>query len=214
MARKEIEVVSFVSSNEKPYDAYKKVDIEAIENSLENDNLTPMERRKLEVIYQNCLLLQKNSFNEKTRFLEEKTKSELRARRIQEMKQEKEKTLHARKIVIRAGIIALLAAGSIGGIKLYHDTQIKPIKILNEEYDKIYSSVTVENGQTLSEIAKEIYKNYPQDVKDVRTLDDLINEIANMNHIENINDIRQGQMLVIPKQYVEAEDEISTDKTY
>lgn len=213
MAEKEIQVFDFMKQNNLYID-YQNIDINDIERKLENDNLTAIERRRLEAIHKNCMLLKKDAFTDKTNFLEDETRREFRKKRLEEMKKVKEKTLHARKILIRAGIITLLASGGIGGLKIYHDTQIKPIEIINEKYDKTYSSIEVEKDQTLTDIAEKIYESYPDDVKKVKTINDLINEIVNTNHIEDPNKIRSGQTLIVPSGYVESIDEISNDKTY
>ena len=92
MANKEL-ALEFLK-NPKPYNTYKKGDIEIIEKALENGNLSPMQRRSLEVIYKNCMFLQEHSFDSRTRHLEEDAGHELRQRKIEQMKQEKEKSLH------------------------------------------------------------------------------------------------------------------------
>lgn len=211
MAEKEIQVMDFLK-NSKPYDAYKKADIDAIENSLQNDELTPMERRKLEKIYKNCLFLQAHSFDEKTRFLDEDTRRRLRQRRLEEMKQEKEKTLHFRKLIVRAGIIALLATGSGIGYKVYHDTKIKPIEFVNENYAFVVKEITIKDGQTLTSIAKEIYDNLPDDVKKIKTVKSLKDELVRMNGLKDENLIIRGQTLYIPS--YELKDKSNNIKNY
>lgn len=211
MAEKEIQVMDFLK-NSKPYDAYKKADIDAIENSLQNDELTPMERRKLEKIYKNCLFLQAHSFDEKTRFLDEDTRRRLRQRRLEEMKQEKEKTLHFRKLIVRAGIIALLTTGSGIGYKVYHDTKIKPIEFVNENYAFVVKEITIKDGQTLTSIAKEIYDNLPDDVKKIKTVKSLKDELVRMNGLKDENLIIRGQTLYIPS--YELKDKSNNIKNY
>lgn len=211
MAEKEIQVMSFLT-NPKPYDAYKKADIDAIENSLQNDELTPMERRKLEKIYKNCLFLQAHSFDEKTRFLDEDTRRKLRQRKLEEMKQEKEKTLHFRKLIVRAGIIALLATGSGIGYKVYYDNKVKPIKIVNEDYNRIVTNITVKDGQTLYSIATELYSNLPDDVKKIKTVESLTDELVRMNGLKDKNLIKSGQVLLVPS--YDLKEELNNSKSY
>lgn len=211
MAEKEIQVLDFIN-HPKPFDAYKQVDIDAIESSLQNDALTPMERRKLEKIYQNCLFLQARSFDEKTQFMNEDVRKRLRERRIEEMKIEKQKSLHFKKMIIRAGMIALLATGTGVGFKLYYDKEIKPIKILNS-YDKTYTSIEIKSGDTLSAIAEAIYNTYPMEVKVNLTLEKLKEEIININHIDDADEIIAGQKLIIPNKYLPKEEK-ETKKLY
>lgn len=213
MAEKDVQILNFMKDNNLYHD-YSNISIEELDAKLENGHLKPIERKALEARRKNLELLNKKTLIEKTNFLSEETKTEQRKQRIEEMKKEKEKVLHARKILVRVGIITLLATGSAISFKVYHDHKVKPIQIINENYDKIYSSIIVEKGQTLTDIAKQVYEKYPEEVKKIKSLNDVINEIVQTNHIQDLNEIRSGQKLIIPKQYIEINDETENIKLY
>lgn len=184
-------------------------------NILTNENLNPIVRKTWETRYKNYMLLQKN-MSEKEYYMQELTVDNnsrvISRERIEQMKKEKEKSLHFRKIMVRAGMVGLLLAGSGIGLKVYHDVKVKPIKIVNENYNYIPTTIVVSEGQTLTSIATELYANYPEDVQNIKSLNDIIDELVKMNNLKDRNEIREGQKLFVPTYSLK--EEVDNSKNY
>lgn len=94
---------------------------------------------------------------------------------------------HIFQLIFAAGIIciAILCANSM--ISKAGDVREEDIAI------KYYKNICVERGETLTSIAK-IYA----DEKHYETLDQYIEEVVYMNHLEDADDICAGYYLIIP----------------
>lgn len=183
MAQKEIEVMNFMK--EKCY-----VDIEEMQQKLEDPNLPAIERRRLEAYLKNFQIRVMPSIEKKQSIIAPVSY-------VRDKKNTESRKKHATNIKIKAGIVLLLAATAVGGIKLQHDAKEKRIETLRS-YDKTFSMVDINYGDTLTSIAEAVYQTYPQDVKNYITLQNLIDEIMYSNHLMDEDKIIAGHNIVVP----------------
>lgn len=96
------------------------------------------------------------------------------------------KALHNRKIV-------LLTLGFSSAIGLTGCGKEK------SEYVPLYTSIQIQQGDTLSELAQDFYKNDEYENAEVyKNCEDLINDIMQINHMEDSNYLKAGGYLIVP----------------
>lgn len=196
--------------------------VKQYEELLKNPNLPSMQRKIYETYIQNYYLrnipvekreeyLKEHSFDKNTNFLNDQDRSAYRKQKLSEMKNQKEKSLHFKKVVLGTGIATLLVAGTLTSLKLHYDGLGAKMTTVRENYDKEYDEIRVQPGQTLEQISREVYMNLPEDVKKITSPGKILNNIARENpQIKNPNQIQAGWLLRVPVYELKQEE----SKTY
>lgn len=194
----EIQVVSFMNKNN-----YRNINtIPEIVKRLEDPSLSRIERRELETKLKNLQIRNTKDVSSKKKI-------------IQDKKQPKKNIkLTAKKIVIYAGFATMITAGTVKGIKMYHDYQEhkEAVEFVRENYFNTIREYEIKKGQTLTSIAEDVYNNLPEDVQKATSVSSLMNEIAKLNNMINPNDIKYGEYIWVPK--YKSIDEMEQSKTY
>lgn len=229
MNEKERDLTSFIKQLK-----YDNVDVERMINALENPALPAIQRRKIEKylldwqirnaasIEAKCDIILNNE--EKKEILDEITElkqpdrkisigylnDEQRKIRLQEMVKEKEKSQKFWKNVkVTLSLAVLVGTITFSGFKICKN---KTIKNTYNNYNKIFSSVLINSDDTLTSIASKIYEEYPDDIKNITTLNNIIKEIMTTNNLTNPDEIKAGNYLLVPSRYELKEEEKSHQK--
>lgn len=150
-----------------------------IKNMLYYGRLLPYKREKLEQLCR-----------------EWKREEKEQSKKIEKREQIKRK-LHFKKIVVRAGLIALLTTVPAVSLKVYRDYK-QNIEVKGR-YDLSSKTITIKSGDTIISIAKKIHADLPEDLQEVETVHEVISTICRMNpKIENIDKIQNGWEIDIP----------------
>lgn len=94
-----------------------------------------------------------------------------------------------RKCMMLVMTICLVIVGAVS----YHSISSSASTGSDEINFKYYTSITVEYGETLWDIADEYI-----DYNEYKDKDDYIAEVQSINHLEDKGNIRAGQILVVP----------------
>lgn len=194
----EIKVVSFMNTNN-----YRNINtIPEIIKRLENPNLSRLERRELETKLKNLQIRNTKDLDGKKKIIQDKKQ------------QKKNIKLTAKKIVIYAGLVSMITAGTVKGIKMYHDYQEhkEAVEFVKENYDVEYKIHEIKEGETFTSIAEDVHETLPEPVQEAYSSKKIANDMAEKNRIRNRDAIYYGDSLYVPE-YV-LKEEVDQSKTY
>lgn len=103
----------------------------------------------------------------------------------------KKKAAHRKAVIKKAAVCISILIISVVAICLIFGKTVKAEKQSNEQICKMYTSIVVDNNQTLWDIASENSLGY-------HDYNEYMEEVAFINHLEDVNDIKFGQTIVIP----------------
>lgn len=106
------------------------------------------------------------------------------------------------KIYALAGIVAVSGIVGVGQkLKNKQEKEERQVKIeqFMEDYDKVYSHVSIQAGDTLYDFAKEEFAKNPEIYYTVyKDINDYIDEIQETNSLGNKNHITSGGVILMP----------------
>lgn len=165
--------------------------IKEYKEKLKDPNLSLINRKRYETYLKNYKLRSMNIQEKQDVILKDQSKEGHK-------KQQKKQTLTPKKIIITVAFTTIVATTGFNGFKLYQNHQ--RVAFLNS-YNKEYTRYQVKYGDTLSEIVENYYKEYPEEIKEKLSVNQLANEIKQINKIKDIDEIKYGTYLVIPNKY-------------
>lgn len=197
MKEKEIQVINLT-----PWDI-----IVEYEEKLKDPNLSLAKRKTYETYLKNYRLRVMNMQEKQDAILQDY--SEKQVTKEQPKKQQKKQTLTPKKIMIAAAFTALVATTGFTGFKIQNRIERREVF---GTYNQQYKYYEIQPGDTLYSIANNVYEGYPEDIKKLRTVQDVVNEIQRSNHIINVDFIKYGTKIVVLDKYIPKEEVVENTK--